>query len=511
MAKRRSTTASSPIITAEKDLPTRFEDLGLSNRALAAVSDMGYEAPTPVQAASIPAVLAGTDVMAAAQTGTGKTAAFLLPALDRLGHARHGQGPLMLVVTPTRELAAQIEEVANAICARTGHTATVLVGGVSYEPQRTALRKGCDLVVATPGRLIDLINSGDCNLSQVETLVLDEADRMLDMGFLPDMRRIVAKTPASRQTLLFSATLSDDVLDNTKSLVNNPVRIEIAHKGTAAETIDQYVLPISHEAKNDALIEILHREGAERVIVFVRGKHRADAVCRRLRKAGIECAPIHGNRNQNQRASALRRFADGEVGVLVATDILARGIDIPNVSYVVNLDVPSDAEDYIHRIGRTGRAGEYGWALTFATPEEEFDLRDIERLMGKNIPVYPRAQGIALGEKPLVLDPGRTPTDRLPGKKERKKLVDERREERMARTAEIVASRSQRKAQPQRATSKSIPAAAAIPPEKPKAGRRRSKTASRQRTQAKRPEAAGRAGRPQGRRHPGDHGGMARR
>jgi ATP-dependent RNA helicase RhlE len=300
-------------------------------------------------------------------------------------------------------------------------------------------------------------------------------------------------------------------LDNTKSLVNNPVRIEIAHKGTAAETIDQYVLPISHEAKNDALIEILHREGAERVIVFVRGKHRADSVCRRLRKAGIECAPIHGNRNQNQRASALRRFADGEVGMLVATDILARGIDIPNVAYVVNLDVPSDAEDYIHRIGRTGRAGEYGWALTFATPEEEFDLRDIEHLMGKNIPVYPRAQGIALGEKPLVLDPNRKPTDRLPGKKERKKLVDERREERMARTAEIVASRSQRKAQPQRATSKSIPAAAAIPPEKPKAGRHRGKAAPQQRSQAKRPEAAGRAGRSQGRRHPGDHGGTARR
>ncbi|MCI6843221.1 MAG: DEAD/DEAH box helicase, partial [Coriobacteriaceae bacterium] len=284
MAKRRSTstTVTTSTIATEKGLPTRFENLGLSERALAAVRDMGYDTPTPVQAASVPAVLAGTDVMAAAQTGTGKTAAFLLPTLDRLGHARHGQGPLMLVVTPTRELAAQIEEVATAICAHTGHTATVLVGGVSYDPQRAALRRGCDLVVATPGRLIDLINTGDCNLSQVETLVLDEADRMLDMGFLPDMRRIVAKTPASRQTLLFSATLSNDVLDNTKSLVNDPVRIEIAHKGTAAETIDQYVLPISHETKNDALIEILRREGARRVIVFVRGKHRADAICRRL-------------------------------------------------------------------------------------------------------------------------------------------------------------------------------------------------------------------------------------
>lgn len=512
MAKRRSTstTVTSSTIATEKGLPTRFENLGLSERALAAVRDMGYDTPTPVQAASVPAVLAGTDVMAAAQTGTGKTAAFLLPTLDRLGHARHGQGPLMLVVTPTRELAAQIEEVATAICAHTGHAATVLVGGVSYDPQRAALRRGCDLVVATPGRLIDLINTGDCNLSQVETLVLDEADRMLDMGFLPDMRRIVAKTPASRQTLLFSATLSNDVLDNTKSLVNDPVRIEIAHKGTAAETIDQYVLPISHETKNDALVEILRREGARRVIVFVRGKHRADAICRRLRRAGIDCAPIHGNRNQNQRANALRRFADGEVGVLVATDVLARGIDIPSVAYVINLDVPSDAEDYIHRIGRTGRAGEFGWALTFATPEEEFDLLDIERLMGKNIPVYPRAQGIPLGDSPLVLDPNRTPTDRLPGKKERKRLVEERREDRLARAAQNAADRPPRKAQPQRASKRAQATRGPIPSERPKAGRRRGKGVP-QHSQPEKPQAVSRTERPQRRRHPGDRGGMARR
>lgn len=491
---------------------TSFAELGLNEQILAGVDALGFDTPTPVQAQAIPVVLEGRDVVASAQTGTGKTAAFALPALQLIqGQKATSKEPLALVVTPTRELAAQIDNVVSVVCKETGQRAVIVMGGAKFDKQIAQLEKGCDLLVATPGRLLDLMEHNHVSLSKVQVLVLDEADRMLDMGFLPDMRRIVTKTPASRQTLLFSATLSDDVLDNTKSLVNNPVRIEIAHKGTAAETIDQYVLPISHEAKNDALIEILHREGAERVIVFVRGKHRADAVCRHLRKAGIECAPIHGNRNQNQRASALRRFADGEVGVLVATDVLARGIDIPNVAYVVNLDVPSDAEDYIHRIGRTGRAGEYGWALTFATPEEEFDLRDIEQLMGKNIPVYPRAQGIPLGEKPLVLDPNRTPADRLPGKKERKKLVDERREERMARTAEIVASRSQRKAQPQRATSKSIPAAATIPPEKPKAGRRHSKAASRQRTQVKGPETAGRAGRPQGRRHPGDHGGMARR
>jgi ATP-dependent RNA helicase RhlE len=281
--------------------------------------------------------------------------------------------------------------------------------------------------------------------------------------------------------------------------------VEIAHKGTAAETIDQFVLPISHEAKNDALIEVLRREGAERVIVFVRGKHRADAVCRRLRKAGIECAPIHGNRSQNQRANALRRFADGEVGVLVATDVLARGIDIPNVAYVVNLDVPSDAEDYIHRIGRTGRAGEFGWALTFATPEEEFDLLDIEHLMGKNIPVYPRAQGMVLGDNLLVLDPNRTPAGRLPGKKERKKIVDERHEERMARTAEIVANRSQH------GTKRDWPAKSAIPDEKPKSPRRNKKADPARRSQQKQ-QSVGRSDRQrQHRRHPGDHGGATRR
>ncbi len=490
---------------AEKNLPTAFDVLGLSERAIAAVADMGYVAPTPVQAASIPCVIAGQDVMAAAQTGTGKTAAFLLPTLDRLGHAAHGKGPLMLVVTPTRELAAQIEDVAKAICTHTGHTATVLVGGVSYEPQRAALHSGCDLLVATPGRLIDLIGSGDCDLSQVEVLVLDEADRMLDMGFLPDMRRIVSHTPTRRQTLLFSATLSDDVLDNTKSLVHDPVRVEIAHKGTAAETIEQFVLPISYEAKVSALVEVLHREGSERVIVFTRGKHRADAVCRRLRKAGVECAPIHGNRSQNQRASALKRFSDGEVGVLVATDVLARGIDIPDVAYVANLDVPSDAEDYIHRIGRTGRAGEYGWALTFASPEEEFDLRDIEQLMGRNIPIYPRAQGVSLGDDPLRLDPDRKPTDILPGKKERKKIADGRKAARVARTS------GERGAQPRRGTKKDRPTKEGAPTRKPKATRQRRKATPKQRSQAKKPQATSPAETPRLRRHPGDHGGMARR
>ena len=417
----------------------RFESLGLGAATLAAVDEMGYQTPTPVQEQAIPAICDGRDVMAAAQTGTGKTAAFLLPVLDRLGHARRGTGPLMLVVTPTRELAQQIAEVARVVCAHTGHRATTVVGGLSYEPQKQALKRGCDLLVATPGRLIDLLEQGACSLAHVEVLVLDEADRMLDMGFLPDMRKIVRQTPAKRQTLLFSATLSDDVLKHTSSLVRDPARVEIAPKGTAAQTVTQYVLGVSAEAKKRTLVEVLRREGASRVIVFVRGKHRADHLCRILRKKGFSCAPIHGDRSQNQRMRALDQFGRGEVGVLVATDVLSRGIDIPAVSYVLNLDVPHDAEDYIHRIGRTGRAGELGWALTVCAPEEYWDLRDIERLMGRVIEAYPRAEGMDLGEDPLVLDSARDPREKLPSKKARKKASSGQR-----------GSQPQRRSQPQR-------------------------------------------------------------
>ena len=405
---------------------TRFGQLGLSEKVLTAVAEMGYEEPSPVQRGAIPAVLEGRDVMAAAQTGTGKTAAFLLPTLDRLGHAAKGQGVLMLVVTPTRELAQQIEACARVICKQTGHRCAVVVGGVGYEPQKAALARGCDVLIATPGRLIDLIDQGAANLSDVSVLVLDEADRMLDMGFAPAMRRIVAKTPATRQTLLFSATLGDDVLSTTKELVKDPIRVEIAHKGTAAQTIDQYVLGVAEKEKVRILIDVLKREGSKRVIVFCRGKYRADMVCRKLNKAGITAAAIHGNRTQGQRETALHRFANGEADVLVATDVLARGIDIAEVSFVVNLDVPSDAEDYIHRIGRTGRAGQFGWALTFVAEAEYFDLRDIEALMGKLVPDFPRAEGIDCGANAFVPDPDRKPTDKLPSKKARKKMLEQK-------------------------------------------------------------------------------------
>ena len=410
-AVEENAAAAAETVAADADSPEAlpgFDELGLSDNVLAAVADLGYETPSPVQARAIPEVLAGRDVLAAAQTGTGKTAAFLLPALSRLPHAGKGRGPLMLALTPTRELAQQIEEVCETVAKRTGHRSVTVVGGVGYEPQKRALRRGCDVLVATPGRLQDLIDQGEAHLGEVQTLVLDEADRMLDMGFLPAMRKIVAETPETRQTLLFSATLDEGQIDGIRDLVREPAIVEIAHKGTVAETIDQYVLPVSLEAKNALLAKVLKAEGPSHVIVFTRTKHRADACCKRLSRAGISCAPIHGNRNQNQRERALRAFREGRTDVLVATDVLARGIDVSDVRYVVNFDVPEDSEDYIHRIGRTGRAGETGWSLTFVTTDDYPDLRDCERLMGKVVPTYERASEFDLGTEPPALDPNRT-------------------------------------------------------------------------------------------------------
>ena len=422
--------------------PAAFSDLGLSEAVLKAVETLGYEQPTPVQAQAIPYVLEGRDLLAAAQTGTGKTAAFLLPTMSRLGHSERHRGPKMLIVTPTRELAQQIADVCATIEGRTHHRSYTVVGGVGYEPQKAALRRGLDILVATPGRLVDLIEQGEAHLDDVEVLVLDEADRMLDMGFLPAMRKIVGQTPSSRQTLLFSATLDEDAIGGIRDLVTDPAIVEIAHKGSVAETIDQFALPVSLEAKNALLPEVLKHEGPKRVIVFCRTKHRADAACRRLRRANISCAPIHGDRSQNQRERALRAFRDGSCDVLVATDVLARGIDVSDVRYVVNFDVPVDAEDYIHRIGRTGRAGEAGWALTFVTENDCDELYAAEKLMGKIVPPFEPSYELELGDKPVELDPNRDPEDWRPlGKKARKK-----REE--ARKAATAAARKRALAKP---------------------------------------------------------------
>ena len=364
-----------------------FDELGLSDKALGAVARLGYEEPTPVQDQAIPLVLEGRDIIAAAKTGTGKTAAFALPCLDRLGHAMADQGPLMLVVTPTRELAQQIGEVCASVSQSTHHRILTVVGGVGYNPQIDALARGVDVLIATPGRLIDLMNQNAARLADVEVLVIDEADRMLDMGFWPSVKKIVAATPATRQTLLFSATIDQTVADGADGLLHDPAVVEIAHKGDTADAVDQYIIRTQQNVKPALLRALLEEKGAERVIVFARTRSRADSTCRRLKRAGYAAEAIHSSRSQNQRRRALENFAAGETKVIVATDVLARGIDVEEVDYVVNYDLPTQPEDYIHRIGRTGRAGASGFAVSFVTPETEEALADIEKLIKRQLPV----------------------------------------------------------------------------------------------------------------------------
>ena len=335
---------------------TTFAELGLSDAVLAAVDHLGYTEPTPVQAQAIPLALQGRDIIAAAKTGTGKTAAFSLPSLDILARAERKKAPAMLVITPTRELAMQIQEVCQTIARTRGLRVANVVGGVKIEPQIDRLARGVDVLIATPGRLIDLMNQKAVDLSQVQVLVLDEADRMLDMGFLTSVRRIVEATPKSRQTLLFSATIDKGVLDQVDAMLNDPAIVQIAAKGETADTVEQYIAHVPHTLKP------------------------------KLKRAGYHAEAIHSDRSQNQRKRALDNFASGETDILVATDVLARGIDVDEVSYVVNYDVPTQAEDYVHRIGRTGRAGAEGFAITFVSPENKDELAAIEKLIKRDIP-----------------------------------------------------------------------------------------------------------------------------
>ena len=365
---------------------TTFAELGLSDAVLAAVDHLGYTEPTPVQAQAIPLVLQGRDIIAAAKTGTGKTAAFSLPSLDILARAERKKAP-PCSSSPTRELAMQIQEVCQTIARTRGLRVANVVGGVKIEPQIDRLARGVDVLIATPGRLIDLMNQKAVDLSQVQVLVLDEADRMLDMGFLPSVRRIVEATPKSRQTLLFSATIDKGVLDQVDAMLNDPAIVQIAAKGETADTVEQYIAHVPHTLKPDLLAALLKERGHKRVIVFARTRHRADAACRKLKRAGYHAEAIHSDRSQNQRKRALDNFASGETDILVATDVLARGIDVDEVSYVVNYDVPTQAEDYVHRIGRTGRAGEQGFAVSFVTRESRRTMSDIEKLIGKNVPL----------------------------------------------------------------------------------------------------------------------------
>jgi ATP-dependent RNA helicase RhlE len=382
-----------------------FDNLGLSPRLLEAVAAMGYTTPTPIQRDAIPHVLEGHDVVGCAQTGTGKTAAFVLPILQRI-EAKPG-GPSALVVTPPRELALQIEGVAKQVAKLTRHRVAVAYGGVGYEPQLTALKRGVDFLVVTPGRLIDLVERGVADLSKVEVLVLDEADRMLDMGFWPQVRQILNKLPAQRQNLLFSATMSPDVLRIIGSTLHEPVEVSVAPTATLVENVRQHVYPVSGVQKAELLVHLLGKHNLSRVIVFTRTKHRADRVAKVLHRAGISSEAIHGDRSQAQRQKALQGFRDGRCRVLVATDVVARGIDIDDVSHVVNYDFPNSPEDYVHRIGRTARAGRSGAAVSLLAPEEHDTLRDIETKIGAVLECLD-ADGFIYGQQPrIVPDPER--------------------------------------------------------------------------------------------------------
>ena len=404
-----------------------FAELGLNEQILAGVATLGFNAPTPVQAAAIPAVLSGKDVVASAQTGTGKTAAFMLPTLQRIavekprgvenpdakerdaaagrnavsgrnakrgdakrGDAKRNAYPRALIITPTRELAAQIDDVAKSVCASTGQQAVIVTGGARYKHQITALQKGCDVLVATPGRLIDLLDKKHTSLENIQVLVLDEADRMLDMGFWPSVRRIMEQLPKAHQTLLFSATLPASITSTIDALLKDPERIEIARTGQTAATIEQHLCSVTQGQKPQLLKALIDSfdPAPERVLVFCRTKSRVDSIYKNLKAAGLKVDVMHADRPQKARARALERFRSGAIQVLVATDVMSRGIDIQGIDAVINFDVPLDPEDYVHRIGRTGRAGATGQAFTFMGPDEVTPLREIEYFTKALIPTW---------------------------------------------------------------------------------------------------------------------------
>ena len=370
-----------------------FDQLGLSAELLRAVSDLGYDTPTPIQLGAIPPVLAGRDLLAAAQTGTGKTAGFALPLLQRLSaenpHPRGPRAPRALVLVPTRELAAQVGESFDDY-GRHLHQRTVLIfGGVSPRPQVDALRQGVDIVVATPGRLLDHFAERAIDLSQVRYLVLDEADRMLDMGFIRDIRRVLAALPKKRQNLLFSATFSDEIRTLATGLLHVPITIEVAARNAPAELVEHRVHLVEQGEKRAVLSHLLREVASEQTLVFTRTKHGANRLADQLARDGIVCAAIHGNKSQSARTRALADFKEFKVQVLVATDIAARGLDIVELPQVVNFELPHVPEDYVHRIGRTGRAGCAGQALSLVASDERDRLRAIEKVLGRRIDVLP--------------------------------------------------------------------------------------------------------------------------
>jgi ATP-dependent RNA helicase RhlE len=369
----------------------KFEDLKLITPILDALKDQQYEEPTEIQAQSIPLILNGDDLLGSAQTGTGKTAAFAIPIIQQLMNEeisfQKNRKISSLIVTPTRELAIQIEENFKAYSKYTKLKTTVIFGGVSQHGQTKSLSNGIDILVATPGRLLDLMNQGHISINAIKYFVLDEADRMLDMGFIHDIKKILAKLPKKRQSLFFSATMPQNILNLSQQILINPEKVSVSPVSSAADTIQQFLYTTNKDNKKNLLLHILKDPKLDQVLLFSRTKHGANKIVKNLTRKKINCAAIHGDRNQNQRQKALKDFKDGKIRLLVATDIAARGIDISKLRYVINYDIPNESETYVHRIGRCGRAGEEGIAISICEPEENVYVKDIEKLIKQKIPI----------------------------------------------------------------------------------------------------------------------------
>ncbi|HEY0201166.1 MAG TPA: DEAD/DEAH box helicase [Burkholderiaceae bacterium] len=434
-----------------------FDELKLAPAILKAVREQGYESPTPIQAQAIPAVLEGHDLLAGAQTGTGKTAAFALPILQRLStsDANHGKGIRALVLTPTRELAAQIEESVRAYGKYLDLSSTVIFGGVGMNPQIDRIRKGVDILVATPGRLLDLQQQGHLDLSSVQILVLDEADRMLDMGFIHDVKKILALIPKDRQSLLFSATFSDDIRALAATLLRDPQSIQVTPRNTTVQRISQVIHPVGRGKKKAVLLHIIQQHNWSQVLVFTRTKYGANNVADYLTKNGIKAMALHGNKSQSARTQALAGFKNGDIRALVATDIAARGIDIDELPNVVNYEIPNVSEDYVHRIGRTGRAGASGNAVSLVCMDEEGFMQDIERFTKQEIPVQviegfgpepgEQAEPIAMGRQTLWGGIGKPPSREVmaaAAKAARSEMMERIRENKATQPARSAEGRS---------------------------------------------------------------------
>ncbi|HIY71572.1 MAG TPA: DEAD/DEAH box helicase [Candidatus Luteimonas excrementigallinarum] len=406
-----------------------FETLGLSPALLRALNETGYTSPTPIQAQSIPGALEGRDILGAAQTGTGKTAAFGLPLLQRLAKETPPKGPRKpraLVLVPTRELAVQVADSIKAYGRHMRLNVTMIFGGVGMQPQIDNLRRGVDVLVACPGRLLDHLDSGHAKLDAVEMLVLDEADRMLDMGFLPSIKRVLSRVPKQRQTMLFSATFEPRIRALAMDLLDRPVEVQVAAQNTIADTIVHRVHPVDSASKRDLLIDILAKRHTDRVLVFGRTKHGCNRLAEQLAQAGLPSVAIHGNKSQAQRQKALDAFKAGRARILVATDVAARGLDIPELPLVINHDLPMVAEDYVHRIGRTGRNGAQGEALSLVAPEEGGLLRDIQRLLKteiamETVPGFEPSQPLRMDAKPAQGRGGRGGGQRPEGQRQPRK------------------------------------------------------------------------------------------